>query len=58
MDKENRKSIMLTKGDMRKLQVLQKSVMRITTSSRYDTPTIELLRKQTFKLCHFVPQVI
>ena len=45
MDEENRKSIMLTKEDMRKLQVLQNSVMRITTSSRYDTPTSELLRK-------------
>ena len=45
MDEESRKSIMLTKEDMRKLQVLQNSVMRITTSSRYDTPTSELLQK-------------
>ena len=45
MDEDNRNSIMLTKEDMRKMQVLQNSVMRITTNSRYDTPTSELLSK-------------
>ena len=45
MDEDNRNSIMITKEDMRKLQVLQNSVMRITTNSRYDVPTSELLRK-------------
>ena len=45
MDEENRNSIMLTKEDMRKMQVMQNSVMRLTTNSRYDTPTSELLTK-------------
>ena len=45
MDVEKRNGIMLTKEDMRKMQVMQNSVMRVTTNSRYDTPTTELLRK-------------
>ena len=45
MDEDNRNSIMLTKEDMRKMQVIQNSVMRLTTNSRYDTPTSELLAK-------------
>ena len=45
MDEDSRNSIMLTKEDLRKMQVLQNSVMRITTNSRYDTPTRELLSK-------------
>ena len=45
MDEVTRNSIMLTKEDMRKMQVMQNSVMRLTTNSRYDTPTSELLTK-------------
>ena len=45
MDVEKRNGTMLTKEDMRRLQVMQNSVMRVTTNSRYDTPTTELLRK-------------
>ena len=45
MDVNKRNSIMITKEDMRKLQVAQNSVMRLITNSRYDTPTSELLSK-------------
>ena len=52
MDEENRNGIMLTKEDMRKLQVVQNSIMRLTTNSRYDTPTTELLSKSNSLSIH------
>ena len=45
MDEEHRNSTMTTKEDMRKMQVIQNSVMRIMTRSRYDTPTTTLLEQ-------------
>ena len=43
MDEENRNGTMLTKEDMRKLQVVENSIMLLKTNSRYDTQTSELL---------------
>ena len=37
------KSINMTKADMRKLQVLQNSTLRLILKERYDKPTVELL---------------
>ena len=45
MDGEKRNNTMTTKEDMRRMQVLQNSVMRIMSRSRYDTPTTTLLEK-------------
>ena len=45
MDEETRINTMTTKEDMRKMQVLHNSVMRIMCNERYDTPTKLLLRK-------------
>ena len=43
-DLENRKSISTTKEDMRRLQTLQNSALRILTRKPYDTPTVSLLQ--------------
>ena len=45
MDENKRNHTMTTKEDMRKMQVLQNSVMRIMSRSKYDTPTTTLLEK-------------
>jgi hypothetical protein len=45
MDEDRRNNTMTTKEDMRKMQVLQNSVMRIMSRSKYDTPTTTLLEK-------------
>ena len=45
MDEVQRNSIMTTKEDMRKMQVIQNSVMRIMSRGRYDTPTSTLLER-------------
>ena len=45
MDEETRINTMTTKEDMRKMQVLHNSVMRIMSNERYDTPTTTLLQK-------------
>ena len=45
LDEDKRNNPMTTKEDMRKMQVLQNSVMRIMSSSKYDTPTSILLEK-------------
>ena len=37
------KLINITKADMRKLQVLQNSTLRLILKERYDKPTVELL---------------
>ena len=42
MDEDRRNN---TKEDMRKMQVLQNSDMRIMSRSKYETPTITLLKK-------------
>ena len=43
MMEQEKRSSMTTKEDMRKMQVLQNSVMRIMSRGRYDTPTSTLL---------------
>ena len=43
-DEEKRNSISTTKEDMRRLQALQNSAMRILTKKPYDTPTVSLLQ--------------
>ena len=45
MDEVQRNSTMTTKEDMRKMQVIQNSVMRIVSRGRYDTPKTTLLEK-------------
>ena len=45
LDEVKRNSTMTTKEDMRRMQVIQNSVMRIMSRSRYDTPTSTLLEK-------------
>ena len=45
LDEDKRNNTVTTKEDMRRMQVLQNSVMRIISRSRYDTQTTTLLEK-------------
>ena len=45
LDEDKRNNTVTTKEDMRRMHVLQNSVMRIISRSRYDTPTTTLLEK-------------